>query len=150
MLTAAIDDTYLGKVCRYVQPLENITELIGAMLSACYEDGDQIAVGLAANQCGCDLRVIVVDYGGFKGGMVNPIITKYRGGTSIAEEGCLSFEGEFTYPVRHKIIQVTWVDENWREHRRKFRGLLARIIQHEIDHLDGITMFDREIMGAVK
>ena len=144
MSVMRIDDHYLGKKCKDVKPEEDVTSLIAGMLSTCWMNGKQIAVGLAANQVGSNLRVIVIDYGGFRGGMINPFIKRYRGGTCVAKEECLSFKGKSAYVSRHKIVKVNWLDTNHEAHMATFRGLLARIIQHEIDHVDGITMLDRE------
>lgn len=158
MHKAKIDDRYLGHVCTEVGMREDVTELIGAMLGACWErratdarpfrPDRQLAVGLAANQVGSNLRLIVIDYAGFVGGMINPVITKYRGGTTKAKEQCLSFGTKSAYVERHKIIKVKWLDKDWGEHTAQFRGLMARIIQHEVDHLDGIDMFERERLGV--
>lgn len=154
-----ISDKYLGQVCEPVTAGQLAPKNFGAltreMLAACWYTKPgrrvptQIAVGLAANQLGLNIRMIVVDYAGFKGCMINPEILKYRGGTCRAEEGCLSFGKKVTYPIRHKIIQVEYLDETGELHRLKARGLLARIVQHEVDHLDGITMFDRVKLGPV-
>lgn len=147
-----IDNKYLGQVCEVVTAEElaakNFGDLAKAMLATCWRGQEQVAVGLAANQLGLNVRIIVVDYGGFKGCMINPEILKYRGGTCRAQEGCLSFGKKVTHPIRHKIIVVTFQDETGEHHTRKFRGLLARIVQHEVDHLDGVTMYDREKLGA--
>lgn len=157
-----IDDKYLGYPVEEVRPdtFELMPAIIEEMLLMCWQDRRttsrpnrppvKLAVGLAANQVGVNARVIVVDYAGFKGGMINPVITKFRGGTCRAQEGCLSFKKKFTHPLRHKIIVVEYLDIDGNKQRGKYRGLMARIIQHEVDHLDGITMFDREKIGAAK
>lgn len=158
-----IDNKYLGQPCKEV-PAEELllsgewdeaatAKLFKEMLATCYvlKPGrtipTKIAFGLAANQLGMDVRIIVVDYAGFADGMINPRILKYRGGTCMAQEGCLSFGTKVTHPIRHKIVVVEYLDATGARHRRKFRGLMARIIQHEVDHLDGITMYDRVKLG---
>jgi peptide deformylase len=153
-----INDEYLGAVCVPVTAEElaakNYGDLAKAMLATCWRTKPgrrvptQVAVGLAANQLGLNVRMIVVDYAGFKGCMINPEILKYRGGTCTAQEGCLSFGSKKTHPIRHKIVVVEYLDETGATHRRKWRGLMARIVQHEVDHLDGITMYDRVKLGA--
>ena len=60
-----------------------------------------------------------------------------------AREGCLSFPNKMADVKRHKRVTVTGYDESWKPVRRKASGWMARILQHEIDHLDGITMMDR-------
>ena len=147
-----INNKYLGRICESVTTEELAAKdfdlLTREMLATCWRGQKKIAVGLAANQLGLDIRMIVVDYGGFKGCMINPEILKYRGGTCRAQEGCLSFGTQVTHPIRHKIIVVEYLDTAGARHRGKYRGLMARIIQHEVDHLDGITMYDREKLGA--
>ena len=155
-----IDPKYIGKVCERIPVNEYLltrewekhgfSALFKEMLAVCWHGEKKVAVGLAANQLGMNKRIIVVDYAGFRGGMINPVITKFRGGTCTAEEGCLSFKGKKAYPIRHKIVVVEYHNEEGHLERGKYRGLLARIIQHEIDHLDGITMMDREKIGVAK
>jgi len=143
----ALDDKYLGEVCKDCLPDNDLSEVIAGMFKACYEDGEQIAVGLAANQIGQDCRLIVVNYAGIKRAMINPLITKYRGGTARASEQCLSYGKRKAIVTRHKIVIVEYLDEQRNKQKLKARGLLARVIQHEIDHLNGISMFDREQLG---
>lgn len=145
-----LEDKYLNTVCEPVQPAEHVIalSLINRMRAACWEGEKHIAVGYAANQFGYNKRIVVIDYAGFHGPMINPVITKYRGGTATAKEGCMSFKKAAAWPVRHKIVQVEYLDEDLKPQRGKYRGLLARIIQHEVDHLNGITMLDRERLGA--
>jgi len=157
-----LDDKYLDYPVEEVRPdtIGLMPGIIEGMLAMCWEHRAtskrpyrpplKLAVGLAANQVGINARVIVINYAGFNGGMINPVITKYRGGTCTAMEQCLSFGKKKTYPIRHKIIVVEYLDTNGDKHRNKYRGLMARIIQHEVDHLDGITMFCREKLGSVK
>jgi len=105
---------------------------------------DAEGVGLAAPQIGISKRIIVVD-GQDKQGiriLINPVITE-REGKETAVEGCLSiprFAGEVE---RDEIITVRSVDKNGQENELRAQGLLARILQHEIDHLDGILFIDR-------
>ena len=95
-------------------------------------------VGMAANMIGVLRRFIAVVDGEAILVMLNPEIVKsakpYR-----TEEGCLSLEG--TRPVRRfGSIKVRWQDEEFRVRIRTFEGFTAEIIQHEIDHLDGILI----------
>ena len=103
-------------------------------------------IGLAAPQVGVLKRVIVV-HGDFKGqrilGLANPKITKKSKEKEKDTEGCLSFPGTFLEIKRAKEVEVKGLDINGKRIRLKAKGLLARVLQHEIDHLDGILFFNR-------
>jgi len=103
-------------------------------------------IGLAAPQVGVLRRVIVV-HGDFKGqrilGLINPKITKMSKEKEKDMEGCLSFPGIILEIKRAKEIKVKGLDINGKKIRLKAKGLLARVIQHEIDHLDGIVFYNR-------
>jgi peptide deformylase len=104
-------------------------------------------VGLAANQVGVATRVAVVGVEHERFVMVNPVIVSVEG-RDRAEEGCLSIPevyGEVTRPDR---IVLEALDRNGQPYRKEAAGLLARAIQHEIDHLDGILFIDH--LGALK
>lgn len=98
-------------------------------------------VGLAAPQIGIAKRLIVVDYKATCCAIVNPVIVKRpaRKVTSIGE-GCLSFPGELVNVQRHKRVIVAGFSRDWEPVRIDARGMLAFILQHEIDHLDGVTI----------
>ncbi|MEI6285197.1 MAG: peptide deformylase [Bacillota bacterium] len=101
-------------------------------------------VGLAAPQIGFSMRIIVVDDGNGLIEMVNPVIIKAIGSV-IDEEGCLSCPG-FTGPVnRSELITVEGLDRNMKKITLECSGLLARIFQHEIDHLDGVLFTEKAI-----
>ena len=92
-------------------------------------------VGMAANMIGVKKNIIVVAAGPFQFAMVNPVITK-KTGAFQTEEGCLSLEG--TRPcTRYKEIEV---DFGMRFQRRQIFGWTAQIIQHEIDHCNGVVI----------
>ena len=95
-------------------------------------------VGMAANMIGVDRRIIVFDSGAGCVLMFNPRIIK-RSGEYTAEEGCLSLDGVRT-AKRWRSVKVEWQDENFRTRIKTFEGLTAQIIQHEIDHCDGILI----------
>jgi len=103
-------------------------------------------VGLAAPQLGESTRVFVVDVeddaGRTKRAFVNPVITR-REGTITGEEGCLSIPGYREDVKRWAVIEVEARDETGRPFSLTAGGLLARAIQHELDHLDGILFIDR-------
>lgn len=99
-------------------------------------------VGLAAPQIGLEERVIVVDAGeGFQA-LINPEIVEAEG-LEVDKEGCLSIPGVTGYVERAARLVVTGLDERGRPRRVAAKGLLARVLQHEIDHLDGILFTDK-------
>jgi peptide deformylase len=119
-------------------------EEIGAIIEDMFQTMRQFGgIGLAANQVDVLKRVIVVNAAGFKQAFINPVIVRRQNGEQTAKEGCLSFPGLQVIKIRAMQIVVEGFDQNWRPVRFKLRGLAARVVQHEIDHLDGITIGDR-------
>ena len=105
---------------------------------------DHQGLGLAAPQIGVGLRMVVVDinppnhlYAVF----INPEITWKGEETEVGQEGCLSLPGLSANVPRSKVINVRWDGGH-----RPYQGWVARIIQHEVDHLDGITILDRAVV----
>ena len=95
-------------------------------------------VGMAANMIGVAKAIIVVNIGPMNVIMFNPKITKQKGKFET-EEGCLSLTGE-RKTVRYREIEVEFQDKNFKKQKQKFKGFVAEIIQHEIDHLHGILI----------
>ena len=95
-------------------------------------------VGMAANMIGVKKRVIIVGLGFADTVMYNPVLlskdTPYE-----AEEGCLSLEGT-RKTTRYQNIEVEYRNAAWKKRREKYSGWTAQIIQHELDHLDGIII----------
>jgi len=105
-------------------------------------------VGLAANQVGRDLSIFVVDKklaeeNNVPDAFINPEITEYSKDIDETEEGCLSVPDYWTPIKRAKKIKIKFIDENGTKHKIKARGFLARVLQHETDHLNGITIKNR-------
>jgi len=100
-------------------------------------------VGLAAPQVGESKRIIIVQTEKGSKVFINPIITKRSWRKEIMEEGCLSFPGPYLKIKRATEIEVNALNEKGERIKTKAQGLIARIIQHEIDHLDGILIFNR-------
>lgn len=98
-------------------------------------------VGLAANQVGVATRVAVIDAEGRRFAMVNPRITEAAGRDS-AEEGCLSIPEVYAEVTRASRITLEALDRDGQPYVMEADGLVARAIQHEIDHLDGILFLD--------
>lgn len=102
---------------------------------AAHRDG---CVGMAANMIGVSKRVIVFDNDGKYDVMFNPVIVK-RSGPYETEEGCLSLTGR-RKTKRYQAIKVQWQNEKFQTRLRTFTGWTAQIIQHKIDHCDGIII----------
>ena len=100
-----------------------------------HKDG---CVGMAANMIGVNKRIIACENDGEYVVMFNPVIV-YRKGLYLAEEGCLSLQGQ-RRARRHRTIKVQWQDRQMQTHVRNFTGWTAQIIQHEIDHCSGILI----------
>lgn len=111
-------------------------------------------VGLAAPQIGLNIRVVVIDldvlsedfpeYKGFKKGFINPHIIEYDDTDTVSlEEGCLSLPGISEKVTRPTRIHVQYLDENLQLHDEWVEGYLARVMQHEFDHLDAKMFIDR-------
>ena len=108
-----------------------------------------MCIGLAAPQIGIEKRIIVVDVSLSHSDtylMLNPVIVKESGQQRV-EDGCMSVgEGKEHYVTRRpKTIVVSWITHTYMERKQKFSGLIAACIHHEIDHLDGLLMFDRAV-----
>jgi peptide deformylase len=102
-------------------------------------------VGLAASQVGSDLRICTIQADDKTYVLINPKIKSSSRKKDIFEEGCLSFPGKF-FPVERPIkVKVQARDREGKKVKIKADGLFARVLQHEIDHLDGILVIDRAI-----
>ena len=95
-------------------------------------------VGMAANMIGVKKRIIIVNIGFFNLVMFNPVIVN-KDSPYETEEGCLSLDG-VRKATRYQNIEIEYLDTNWESRRQKFSGWTAQIIQHEVDHLNGIII----------
>ena len=95
-------------------------------------------VGMAANMIGINMRIIVFSVGFGIVPMVNPVITK-KTKPYDTEEGCLSLNG-VRKTKRYELIDVEYEDQNFKKQKQTFQGWVAQIIQHEMDHLEGIII----------
>ena len=105
-------------------------------------------IGLSANQIGLDLKMFVAEIPDTQGGtkfyaVFNPKIEKIGGESAVFEEGCLSVPGKWGDVLRAATITVAGFDKNGKPAKIKAWGLLARVFQHEIDHLNGKLFIDR-------
>lgn len=138
-------DPILGQVCEPCEPGDkSLRKLAKQMAKAMYaHDG----VGLAGPQVGVLKRIIVVDCDPSEEEnpipMINPEIMEVSGDPEIEEEGCLSCPGVFVPIERQPWVRVRYYDLDGELWEIESDGLLGRCLQHEIDHLNGITLFER-------
>lgn len=140
----------LREVAKDITPdYPNLKELIENM----FETMDHAnGVGLAAPQIGLPIRVVVVDldvlsedypeYEDFRKVFINAHILERSGDKEDMEEGCLSLPGIFEVVPRQNKLRICYQDEDFNEHIEEIEGYLARVLQHEFDHLDGKMFVD--------
>lgn len=112
------------------QVITDLVDTLNAHLDGC--------VGMAANMIGVHKRIIVVRMGPITMPMVNPVIVA-KSGEYEAEEGCLSLMG-VRKCKRWRDIEVSYQDASFLQRRQKYTGWIAQIIQHEIDHCNGVII----------
>lgn len=123
---------------------DSIRQLAKDMLQTMYSSN---GIGLAAPQVGINKQLLVVDCEQDKPDsppliMINPQITNHGEELCVVEEGCLSIPNVYFDVTRPKAIEVSYKDEQGRPQKRWFTDLPARVIQHEMDHLNGIMFVD--------
>src|SRR5262245_15190797 len=122
-----------------------LRDLAARMFAAMYAEG---GVGLAAPQVAIEQKLLVLNPSGKADdrsgelALVNPRITQKKG-REFGEEGCLSFPGIYAEVERWRDITITYQDLDGKEQKLAAGDWLARIIQHEMDHLDGVLFIDR-------
>jgi peptide deformylase len=99
-------------------------------------------VGLAAPQVGRSIRLIVFDIGEGSRALVNPVLSKLDG-EQVGEEGCLSVPGLYFEVKRAMSVRADAMDVEGRPVVIDAEGLMARVLQHEVDHIDGVLFIDR-------
>jgi peptide deformylase len=145
-------------------PVSEITDEVRTFVKNMFETMTNAdGVGLAANQVGSQYAITVIDIGDLeeddiKAGkqkhktlpitLINPIVEVFSDDTSEYEEGCLSLPTLRDKVTRPSAIQVRFYDLDMKEHRMETDGLLARVIQHEVDHLNGKYFF--ELLSPVR
>ncbi len=113
-----------------VEVINDLIDTLRANLDHC--------VGMAANMIGVKKRILVFTVGNIIVPMVNPVIIK-KEKPYEAEESCLSLDG-FRKTTRYETIEVEYLDVNFKKHKQIFTGFTAQIIQHEVDHFEGIII----------
>jgi peptide deformylase len=141
-------DPVLRKRATDIAPGTDLTQLIADMYETMYAAH---GVGLAAPQIGKSIRLFVVDGSAmedeptlkdFKKVFVNPVMVTQTGNEWEFEEGCLSIPNIREDVFRKEAIRIQYFDENWKQQEEEFRGVQARIIQHEYDHIEGKLFID--------
>ncbi|HVK39621.1 MAG TPA: peptide deformylase [Candidatus Kapabacteria bacterium] len=136
---------------RKLRPIEQIDDEIVRLSLDMFETmRNADGIGLAANQIGRDLSIAVVDISGVDGyasvaplTLVNPVVEATSEEEEGSEEGCLSLPELRAEVVRPRSAQVRYFDLDMGEHVIEVDALFARVLQHEIDHLNGIYFTDR-------
>ena len=129
------DETFLAQRAERagLEDLETARDLLDTL--AAHKES---CVGMAANMIGVNKRIIAFDNEGEYMVMLNPVIVK-QSGPYETEEGCLSLTGR-RKTKRFQTIKVQWQNERFQTRLKTFTGWTAEIIQHEIDHCDGILI----------
>lgn len=159
----AYGDPVLRKVADNIDvEYPNLNELISNMWDTMYNAS---GVGLAAPQIGLPIRLFLVDttpfsddeeltqeeqkqLNGFKQVFINAHVALETGEEWLFNEGCLSIPDVREDVTRKETIKINYFDENFKEHSKTFNGLLARVIQHEYDHIEGVLFTDK--LSALK
>ena len=148
----AYGDPVLRRKAISVEPDEypHIKELVTNMYETMYSAR---GVGLAAPQVGMSMRLFVVDVSpfedeepalkDFKRAFINASILDESGDEWAFNEGCLSIPDIREDVLRKPVIRMSYYDEHWKHHEETFKGMAARVIQHEYDHIEGKLFTDR-------
>ncbi len=122
--------------------IRTVDDAVRRLIDDLFETMDAArGIGLAANQVGVARRVAVIDAEGRRFAMVDPVIVSAEG-RSVAEEGCLSIPEIYGDVSRPERVVLEALDREGHPFRLEAEGLVARAVQHEIDHLDGILFVD--------
>lgn len=142
MILKILNDKHpmLRTICSYVVKPSDFSKFAMSMFTTMKAHK---AVGLAANQVGKSVRIITIDTPDFSGTMFNPEILERSQDFQCFPEGCLSVKNtKVNTGLRAQAIMVKWLDKNDIINVDTFNGLTSVVIQHEIDHLNGILMTD--------
>ena len=130
------------KALEVAEVTDTIRQTLDDMLETMYKGH---GCGLAANQVNIAQRFFVMDCSKEQNKpvkLINPVITWKSDEKGKIEEGCLSLPGARVEVERAKTVRVKFLDENGKEQEKEFDNIEAVCVQHEIDHLDGITLLD--------
>ncbi|MBI4779277.1 peptide deformylase [Candidatus Falkowbacteria bacterium] len=128
------------EIAREIIKSREFKSLVSSMIKTMVKtDG----VGLAAPQIGKDIRLAIINSKDGPLCLINPKFIKKSWAKELGQEGCLSIPGVFGRVKRHKKISLTYRDQAGKKNALTAKGLMARVIQHEVDHLDGILFIDK-------
>lgn len=144
-------DRRLNEVCSNVTNFQHVRSLVDEALTMMYAEN---GMGLAGPQFGFMQRLIFVDPSAGERSkelivMINPMIDSFSEEQTIDEEACLSLPGVRVFVPRSTFVNVRYYDLNENEIQSTMSGLTSRIVQHEIDHLNGITLKDRKATNEI-
>lgn len=141
LVTGKDTEVLNNKTALVVDPLApEIQSLLPEMIETMHREN---GVGLAAPQIGKGIRLAVAEVDGKEYYWINPTITTHSEEKILFEEGCLSLPGEYFPIVRSERVTLKYIDERGLPKKLRAEGLLAVVIQHEVDHLDGILICNR-------
>ncbi len=141
LITGATTEILLKPTSRVKDPLsKEIQSLLPEMVETMYKEK---GIGLAAPQINKSIRLAVAEVDDKIYYLINPEITSLSQEKIIFEEGCLSLPGQFFPIIRSEEITVRYQNEKGLPKKLRATGLLAIVIQHEVDHLDGILIINR-------
>ncbi len=133
-----LGDKVLTQKAKRVSRIDDtIRNMCVSMMNTMLENN---GVGLSGNQVGILKRIIIVLDNNKPKVMINPEIMEFSNSLCDFDEGCLSIPNTFISIRRPESIKVKYRDMKGKPHFESYSGLLSRVIQHEVDHLDGITM----------
>jgi peptide deformylase len=134
----------LREICEEVSDVSNqeVRKLIIDMWETL--NAEKTGVGLAAPQVGQTIRLILVKTKDFTETLANPVIVSRHAMEKVDEEGCLSVPGVWKKVKRSHSIVVSYTDRNGFKQETKLKGFSARVVQHEVEHLNGILITDKK------
>lgn len=137
------DSRYLHQKCEKVTVFDtNLQYLVEDLCDTLSYAGDG-CVGISAPEIGVSKRVCVVNIGGENLELINPVLISSKGENSSVE-GCVSIPGVYVSISRPTEIEIQYADRYGVSHTMQANGFLARVIMHEMDHLDGVVITDYE------
>jgi len=151
------DPVLRKKAVEIPQEYLNLNQIVADMFETMY---NAYGVGLAAPQVGLSIRIFTIDtrpfsededlsneeqekLSAFKKVFINPTMIKEEGDEWCFNEGCLSIPEVREDVYRHEKITIEYYDQEFNKHTEEYDGLIARVIQHEYDHLEGILFTDK-------
>jgi peptide deformylase len=141
LVTGATTEILLKETLRVKDPLaKDIQALLPQMVETMHKEN---GIGLAAPQIGLSLRLAVAEVEDKIYYLINPEITSFSQEKIVFEEGCLSLPNEFFPIIRSEEVTLRYQDEKGLPKKLRAKGLLAIVIQHEVDHLEGMLIINR-------